>query len=416
MYKRVVITGMGVVSPIGCGLDNFWNGIKTGQCGIDEITAFDTTEFSVKLAAEIKDFNPNDYMEKKEAKRMDRFCQFAVTASQMAMDDSGLDLKDENIKRVGVIIGSGVGGINTIETELAKLHTKGPSKVSPFFIPMIISNMASGLVAIRFGVQGINMSVVTACASGANAIGESFRKIQTGLCDIMIAGGSEASITPATIAGFSSMGALCTSKDKNRASIPFDKERGGFVMGEGSGMLILEEYEHAKERGARIYSEIVGYGATCDAYHMTTPEPNGYGASAAILSAIEDAGIDREEIGYINAHGTSTPYNDKFETLAIKNVFGDYAYKIPVSSTKSMTGHLIGGAGAIEAIVSSKALEDGFLPATINHIVDDPDCDLDIIPNEGRNAAINYVLSNSLGFGGHNTTLLFKKVCGKSYV
>ncbi len=410
MYKRVVITGMGVVSPIGCGLDNFWNGIKTGQCGIDEITAFDTTEFSVKLAAEIKDFNPNDYMEKKEAKRMDRFCQFAVAASQMAMDDSGLDLKDENIKRVGVIIGSGVGGINTIETELTKLHTKGPSKVSPFFIPMIISNMASGLVAIRFGVQGINMSVVTACASGANAIGESFRKIQTGLCDIMIAGGSEASITPATIAGFSAMSALCTSKDKNRASIPFDKERGGFVMGEGSGMLILEEYEHAKARGAHIYSEIVGYGATCDAYHMTTPEPNGYGAAAAILSAIEDAGIDREEIGYINAHGTSTPYNDKFETLAIKNVFGDYAYKIPVSSTKSMTGHLIGGAGAIEAIVSSKALEEGFLPATINHIVDDPDCDLDIIPNEGRNAEINYVLSNSLGFGGHNTTLLFKKV------
>jgi 3-oxoacyl-[acyl-carrier-protein] synthase II len=400
---------MGVVSPIGCGLDNFWNGIKAGQCGIDEITAFDTSEFSVKLAAEIKDFNPNDYMEKKEAKRMDRFCQFAVAASQMAMDDSGLDLKDENIKRIGVIIGSGVGGINTIETELTKLHTKGPSKVSPFFIPMIISNMASGLVAIRFGVQGINMSVVTACASGANAIGESFRKIQTGLCDIMIAGGSEASITPATIAGFSSMSALCTSKDKNRASIPFDKERGGFVMGEGSGMLILEEYEHAKARGARIYSEIVGYGATCDAYHMTTPEPNGYGAAAAILSAIEDAGIDKEEIGYINAHGTSTPYNDKFETLAIKNVFGEYAYNIPVSSTKSMTGHLIGGAGAIEAIVSSMALKEGFLPATINHIVDDPDCDLDIIPNVGRMTEINYALSNSLGFGGHNTTLLFKK-------
>lgn len=409
MYKRVVITGMGVVSPIGCGLDNFWNGIKTGKCGIDEITAFDTEEFSVKLAAEVKDFNPNDYMEKKEAKRMDRFCQFAVAASQMAMDDSGLNLKDENIQRIGVIIGSGVGGINTIETELTKLHTKGPSKVSPFFIPMIISNMASGLVAIKFGVQGINMSVVTACASGANAIGESFRKIQTGFCDVMIAGGSEASITPATIAGFSSMSALCTSRDKNRASIPFDNERGGFVMGEGAGMLILEEYEHAKARGAHIYSEIVGYGATCDAYHMTTPEPNGYGAAAAMLSAIEDAGIDKEEIGYINAHGTSTPYNDKFETLAIKNVFGEYAYSIPVSSTKSMTGHLIGGAGAIEAIVSSMALKEGFLPATINHMVDDPDCDLDIIPNIGRNVEISYVLSNSLGFGGHNTTLLFKK-------
>jgi len=401
---------MGVVSPIGCGLDNFWNGIKTGQCGIDEITAFDTADFSVKLAAEVKDFNPIDYLEKKEAKRMDRFCQFAVAASQMAMDDSGLDLKEENFKRIGVIIGSGVGGISTIETELTKLHTKGPSKVSPFFIPMIISNMASGLVAIRFGVQGINMSVVTACASGANAIGESFRKIQTGLCEVMITGGSEASITPATIAGFSAMSALCTSRNKNRASIPFDKERGGFVMGEGSGMLILEEYEHAKARGAHIYSEIVGYGATCDAYHMTTPEPNGFGAAAAISSAIEDAGIDKEAIGYINAHGTSTPYNDKFETLAIKNVFGDYAYQIPVSSTKSMTGHLIGGAGAIEAIVSSMSLEEGFLPATINHLVDDPDCDLDIIPNEGRNVEINYVLSNSLGFGGHNTTLLFKKV------
>ncbi|MBN2826542.1 MAG: beta-ketoacyl-ACP synthase II [Tissierellales bacterium] len=410
MSRRVVITGMGAITPIGSGLENFWEGIKSGKCGIDEITAFDTTDFTVKLAAEVKDFDPSQFMDKKEAKRMDRFCQFAIASSQMAMDDSGLNPEQIDKKKFGVIIGSGVGGINTIETEIAKLNSKGPGKVSPFFIPMIISNMASGLVAIRFKAQGVNMSVVTACASGGNAIGESFKKIQSGVCDIMLAGGSEASVTPATVAGFASMTALCAGEDKNRASIPFDKERSGFVMGEGSGMLILEEYEHAIARGARIYSEIVGYGATCDAYHMTTPEPNGLGAASAIEFAIQDAGISKKDIGYINAHGTSTPYNDKFETLAIKNVFGADAYKIPVSSTKSMTGHLIGGAGAIEAIVVSMAIKEGYLPPTINHRVADPDCDLDIIPNEGRYCDIEYALSNSLGFGGHNTILVFKKV------
>jgi len=409
MKNRVAITGMGVISPIGNNLKDFWSSLQLGLCGIEEITAFDTTDFSVKLAAEVKGFDPTNHMDKKEAKRMDRFCQFAVAASEMAIEDSGLNLKSLNSDRVGVIIGSGVGGINTIETELKKMSEKGPSKVSPFFIPMIISNMASGLVAIKFGAKGVNMSVVTACASGANAIGESFKKIQSGMSDVMIAGGAEASITPATIAGFSSMTALCTSKDKNRASIPFDKERSGFVMGEGAGVVILENMERAISRGAHIYAELVGYGATCDAYHMTTPEPNGTGASSAMLAAIEDASIKKESIGYINAHGTSTPYNDKFETLAIKKVFGERAYDIPVSSTKSMTGHLIGGAGAIEAIVSSMALQDGYLPPTINHLVHDECCDLDIIPNKGRHASVAYALSNSLGFGGHNTSLLFKK-------
>ena len=407
--RRVAITGMGVISPIGTGLEKFWSSVKEGKCGIDEITAFDTTDFSVKLAGEVKDFDPKVYMDKKEAKRMDRFCQFAIGASQMAIDHSGLDLKKIESEKMGVVIGSGVGGINTIEREIEKLHTRGPSKVSPFFIPMIISNMASGLVAIRFEAKGVNLSVVSACASGTNAIGESFKKIQSGVCDIMLAGGSEASVTPATVAGFSSMTALCANNDKNRASIPFDKERSGVVMGEGAGMLVMEEYDHAVARGATIYAEVVGYGATCDAHHMTAPHPEGKGAAGSIAGAIEDAGIDKEKVGYINAHGTSTPYNDKLETLAIKNVFGDFAYKVPVSSTKAMTGHLIGGAGAVEAVVTVMALKEGFLPATINYKVPDPECDLDIIPNEGREADIEYAMSNSLGFGGHNATILFKR-------
>lgn len=407
--RRVAITGMGVISPIGSGLEKFWSAIKEGKCGIDEITAFDTTDFTVKLAGEVDDFDPKDYMDKKEAKRMDRFCQFAIGASQMAIDDSGLELEKIDKEKIGVVIGSGVGGINTIEKEIEKLHKRGPGKVSPFFIPMIISNMASGLVAIRFEAKGVNLSVVSACASGTNAIGESFKKIQSGVCDIMLAGGSEASVTPATVAGFSSMTALCANNDKNRASIPFDKERSGFVMGEGAGMLVMEEYEHAVARGATIYAEIVGYGATCDAHHMTALHPEGKGAAGSIAGAIEDAGIEKEKVGYINAHGTSTPYNDKLETLAIKNVFGDYAYKIPVSSTKSMTGHLIGGAGAVEAVATIMALKDGFIPATINYKVPDPECDLDIVPNEGRKADIEYAMSNSLGFGGHNATILFKR-------
>jgi 3-oxoacyl-[acyl-carrier-protein] synthase II len=327
----------------------------------------------------------------------------------MAIEDSQLDIENIDNDKFGVIIGSGVGGIDTIETQIKRLNSKGPGKVSPFFIPMIISNMASGLVAIKYKAKGINMSVVTACASGANAIGESFRKIQSGQCDLMLTGGAEASVTPATVAGFASMTALCSSTDKNRASIPFDKDRSGFVIGEGSGILLLEEYNHAINRGAKIYGEIVGYGATCDAYHITSPEPNGLGAKGSMEMAIKEADIKNSEIDYINAHGTSTPYNDKFETLAIKNLFGNEAYNIPVSSTKSMTGHLIGGAGAIEAIVSIMALKDGFIPPTINYKKPDPECDLNYVPNEGINREINYVLSNSLGFGGHNTSLLFKK-------
>src|SRR6056297_3079899 len=390
MSKTVVITGIGSVTPIGKGLDNFWEGIKLGKCGVDEISSFDTSDFSVKLAAEVKDFNPKDYMDRKEAKRMDRYCQFAMASSKMAIEDSQLDIENIDNEKFGVIIGSGVGGIETIETQMERLLTKGPGKVSPFFIPMLISNMASGLVAIR----------------------ESFRKIQSGQCNLMLTGGAEASVTPATVAGFSAMTALCSATDKNRASIPFDKERSGFVMGEGSGMLLLEDYEHAVNRGAKIYGELVGYGATCDAYHITSPEPNGLGAKGSMEMAVKEAGISNTEVDYINAHGTSTPYNDKFETLAIKNLFGDYAYDIPVSSTKSMTGHLIGGAGAVEAVVSLMALKDGFIPPTINYQNPDPECDLNYVPNEGINKKINYVLSNSLGFGGHNTSLLFKKFEG----
>ena len=412
MSKRVVITGIGAVTPIGKGLDNFWEGIKLGKCGVDEISSFDTSDFSVKLAAEVKDFNPKDYMDRKEAKRMDRYCQFAMASSKMAIEDSQLDIENIDNEKFGVIIGSGVGGIETIETQMERLLTKGPGKVSPFFIPMLISNMASGLVAIKYQAKGINMAVVTACASGANAIGESFRKIQSGQCNLMLTGGAEASVTPATVAGFSAMTALCSATDKNRASIPFDKERSGFVMGEGSGMLLLEDYEHALSRGAKIYGEIAGYGATCDAYHITSPEPNGLGAKGSMDMAIKEAGISKDDVDYINAHGTSTPYNDKFETLAIKNLFGDAAYNIPVSSTKSMTGHLIGGAGAIEAIVSIMAIKEGFIPPTINYKNPDPDCDLDYVANKGINKEISYVLSNSLGFGGHNTTLLFKKFKG----
>src|SRR6056297_3038818 len=393
MTKRVVITGIGAISPIGNGLENFWSGIKSGKCGVDEITSFDTSDFSVKLAAEVKDFNPKDYMDRKEAKRMDRYCQFAMASSKMAIEDSQLDIEN-------------------IETQMERLLTKGPGKVSPFFIPMLISNMASGLVAIKYQAKGINMAVVTACASGANAIGESFRKIQSGQCHLMLTGGAEASVTPATVAGFSAMTALCSATDKNRASIPFDKERSGFVMGEGSGMLLLEDYEHALNRGAKIYGEIAGYGATCDAYHITSPEPNGLGAKGSMDMAIKEAGISKDDVDYINAHGTSTPYNDKFETLAIKNLLRKEAYNIPVSSTKSMTGHLIGGAGAVEAIVSIMAIKDGFIPPTINYKTPDSECDLNYVANKGIHKEINYVLSNSLGFGGHNTTLLFKKFKG----
>ena len=349
-------------------------------------------------------------MEKKESKRMDRYSQFALAAADIAVRDSKLDIEKVDSQRFGTIVGSAVGGIHTIETEHEKILTKGPGKVSTFFIPMMLSNMASGLIAIKYKAKAVNFSTVTACATGANAVGESYKRIQDGICDVMLAGGSEAAITPCSIAGFSVLTTLSTSLDVNRASIPFDKERHGFVMGEGAGIMVLEDYDHAVNRGAKIYAEIVGYGATCDAYHMTSPDPSSKGSSDSMLFAIEDAGIKPEDIGYINAHGTSTLYNDKFETQAIKKIFGDYAYEVPVSSTKSMTGHLLGAAGAVEAIVCAKALEDSYIPATINYSVKDPELGLNFVPNTGISNKFDYALSNAFGFGGHNASLVLKKI------
>lgn len=407
--ERVVITGMGVISPLGNNLNDFWANVKKGKCGIDYIKAFDTKDFDVKVAGEVKDFNPKDYLSPKEAKRLDKFCQFAIAGADMAVKDSGLCLDKIDKTRFGVIVGSGVGGIETIEEEARVIREKGPRRVKPLFVPMIIINMVAGNLAIRYGAKGICTSIVTACATGNNAIGEAFRAVKNNYADVMIAGGSEASITPLAMAGFTNLTALSKSTDVNRASIPFDKERSGFVMGEGAGILILESLSHAQKRGAKIYAEIVGYGSTCDAYHMTSPDPSGEQAANAMKLAIKEGNVEKEQISYINAHGTSTPYNDKFETLAIKNVFKEYAYKIPVSSTKSMTGHLLGAAGAVEAIICVKALEEGFIPPTINYKQKDEDCDLDYVPNEGREAQLKCVLSNSFGFGGHNAVLLFKK-------
>lgn len=412
MNRRVVITGIGAVTPVGNDAVKFWDSIKNGKCGIDVIKSFDTTDFKAKLAAEVKDFNPEDYMEKKEAKRMDRFSQFAIAAASQAVEDSKMDLESINRERLGVILGSGIGGIATIEEQHTKLMEKGPNRVSPMVIPMIIANMASGNIAIKFGAKGICTTIVTACASGNNAVGEAFRNIKYGYADVMITGGTEAGVTPLSVAGFISATTLTKSDDPLRASIPFDRERNGFVMGEGSGMLILEELEHAVKRGAKIYAEVVGYGVTCDAYHITSPAPGGEGGARAMKLAIEEAGIEPKEISYINAHGTSTPYNDKFETAAIKTVLGDYAYKVPISSTKSMTGHLLGAAGAIEAIICAKAVEEDFVPPTIGYREKDPECDLDYVPNEGRKTEVKYALSNSLGFGGHNATIVIKKYEG----
>lgn len=411
MKQRVVVTGMGAITPIGNNVDTFWENSKEGKCGIDFIKAFDTSNFKVKIGAEVKDFVPEDYIDKKEAKRMDRYCQLAMAAAKMAVEDSGLDLENIDKERMGVLVGSGIGGLGTIEKEYEKLLQKGPGRVSPMLIPMIISNMASGNIAIQYGAKGVCTSVVTACATGTNAIGDSFRLLQYGSADIMIAGGAEASITQLGLAGFASLTALSTSTDVTRASIPFDKERDGFVMGEGAGVLILETLEHAVKRGAKIYAEVVGYGTTCDAYHMTAPHPEGDGGARAMTLAIKDAGINNEEISYINAHGTSTPYNDKLETLAIKRVFGENAYNIPISSTKSMTGHLLGAAGAVEGIACIKALQEGFIPPTIGYKVKDEECDLDYVPNVGREADLKYTLSNSLGFGGHNASIILKKWC-----
>lgn len=409
MKKRVVITGMGVVHSLGCGLDVFWNAIRDGRNGISLVTKFDTSNYDAKVAAEIKNFEPTDYIDKKEAKRMDVFTQYALAAAKMAFEMSGLDMEKEDKFRAGCIVSSGIGGIQTLEDQHQVLATKGPGRVSPFFITSMIANMAAGRIAIEFGLQGFNECVVTACASGNNAIGDAFKVIQRGDADIMVTGGSESAITPLSFAGFCSNKALSTNPDPNTACRPFDKDRDGFIMGEGAAMLILEEYEHAKKRGAVILGEVSGYGCTCDAYHITAPAPDGIGGIKSMQLAIADAGIKPEDIGYINAHGTSTPLNDVGETKVIKSVFGDHAYKLAVSSTKSMTGHLLGAAGAIEAVITAMALKDGILPPTINHVNPDPECDLDYVPNKSRPADIRYALSNALGFGGHNAALVMKK-------
>ena len=409
MKKRVVITGAGVVHSLGYGVDKFWDAIKEGKSGISCVTKFDTTNFDTKVGAEIKDFEPTNYIDKKEAKRMDTFTQYAMAAAKLAIENSGLKLEEEDSSRAGVIVGSGIGGIETLEDQHSTLMTKGPGRVSPFFIPMMIANMASGRIAIEYGLMGFNECVITACATSNNAIGDAFKVIQRGDADIMVTGGAEAAITPLSYAGFCSSKAMTTNPDPATACRPFDAERDGFIMGEGSGILILEELEHALKRGASIIAEIVGYGCTCDAHHITAPHPEGLGGINCMKMAIADAGIKPEEVGYINAHGTSTPLNDPGETAVIKNVFGDHAYKLAVSSTKSMTGHLLGAAGAVEAIISSMALKEGFLPPTINYKTPDPECDLDYVPNQGRKAEIKYALSNALGFGGHNAALLLKK-------
>ncbi|NOH15928.1 beta-ketoacyl-ACP synthase II [Clostridium cochlearium] len=407
--RRVVVTGMGAVTPIGNDVNTFWNNVKLGTCGIDFIKNFNTEDFKVKLAAEVKDFEPSKVIEKRELKRMDKYCQFAVVAAEEAIKDSNLNLDSIDKEKFGVVVGSGIGGIETIEKQQKTLMEKGPNRVHPLFIPMIISNMAAGNIAIRYGAKGICTTVVTACATGTNSIGEAYRMIQNGTSEVVIAGGTEASITPLAMAGFTSLTALSKSEDPMRASIPFDKERNGFVMGEGAGILILESLEHAQKRGAKIYAEMVGYGATCDAYHITSPAPGGEGASRAIRLTIDEANISPSEVSYINAHGTGTEYNDKFETEAIKNVFGEDAKNIPVSSIKSMTGHLLGAAGGVEAIASVKSIYEDFIPPTIGYKVKDEECDLDYVPNKGRYQEVKYAMSNSLGFGGHNAVILFKK-------
>ncbi|WPC41876.1 beta-ketoacyl-ACP synthase II [Clostridium sp. JS66] len=409
MKRRVVVTGIGAITPVGNDANTFWDNIKNGVSGIDFIKCFDAENYKAKVAAEVKDFDPSEHLDRKESKRFDRFCQFAMVSAMEAVEDSKLDIESVEKERFGVVIGSGIGGIGTIEKQHSVLEEKGPNRITPLFIPMIISNMAAGNIAIKFGAMGPCSNIVTACATGTNCVGEAFRMIKNNLADVMIAGGTEACITPLSMAGFAAATTLTKSTDPKRASVPFDKERDGFVMGEGSGILILESLEHAQKRGAKIYAELVGYGFTCDAYHMTSPAPGGEGAARAMSLAIEEAGIEKEEVSYINAHGTSTKINDKVETEAIKKAFGDYAKNVPISSTKSMTGHLLGAAGAIEAVISVKALEEGIIPPTVGYEVQDEECDLDYVPNKARKADLKYVMSNSLGFGGHNAVILLKK-------
>ncbi|MGD0265192.1 MAG: beta-ketoacyl-ACP synthase II [Candidatus Methylomirabilota bacterium] len=407
---RVVVTGLGAVAPNGIGVESFWQSIIGGVSGIGPITRFDASKHDTRIAGEVKGFDPLQWVEKKEARKMDLFIHYAVAASQMAYDDSGLKVTDDNRERVGVFVGTGMGGIPALEESHKLLLERGPGRVSAFFIPSIITNLASGQISMRFGMKGPNLCVSTACASGNHAIGDSFRIIQRGEADVMLAGGSEAVITPLTIGGFCSMKALSTRNDEpTRASRPFDKDRDGFVMGEGSGLMVLEELEHARRRNAKIYAEIVGYGMSADAYHITQPAPEGEGAVRSMRLALKDAKLTPSQVGYINAHGTSTPVGDVNETLAIKTVFGDHARSVAVSSTKSMTGHLLGAAGGIESVITVLTLVHGILPPTINYETPDPECDLDYVPNTARRAEVRYALTNSFGFGGTNASLLFKK-------
>ena len=407
--RRVVITGLGTVNPTGNTVAESWAAVRRGECGVGPITHYDTTNSKVKLAAEVKNFDPAERIDKREARKMARFTQFAVAAAAEAMADAGIDMEQTDANRFATIISSGIGGLPTIEEEHAKGEVKGFDKVSPFFVPMSIANIAAGQVAIRFGLKGMCTSPVTACAGGTNAIGDAFHRIRDGYEDMAICGGTESCISPLGVGGFTSMKALNTTEDPARASIPFDAERGGFVIGEGAGMLVLEELGHAQARGAKIYAEVVGYGATCDAHHITAPAPNGEGGARSMALAIADAGIQPSDIGYINAHGTGTHLNDSGETAAIKAVFGEHAYKLHVSSTKSMTGHLLGGAGGVEGVFTALALYDGYLPATVGLKVPDPECDLDYLPNQGLEEQVEYALSDSLGFGGHNACVVFKR-------
>lgn len=412
MKRRVVVTGVGAVTPLGSNVETTWSNIKNGVSGVKPLTRVNSDEYPAKVAAEIIDFNVEEFIDKKEARKMDRFTHYAVAASLMAVKDAELTITDENAPRVGVWIGSGIGGMETFENQFETFLNRGYRRVSPFFVPMMIPDMATGQVSITLGARGFNSCTVTACATGTNSIGDAFKVIQRGDADVMVTGGAEAPITRMSVAGFCANTALSTNQDPSKASRPFDKNRDGFVMGEGAGIVVLEELEHALARGAKIYAEIVGYGATGDAYHITAPAPEGEGGARAMKMALDDGNLNPEDIDYINAHGTSTEYNDKFETYAIKTVFGEHAYKLAVSSTKSMTGHLLGAAGGVEAIFTVLALKENILPPTINLETPDPECDLDYVPNEARHKEIKAAISNSLGFGGHNATIAFKKYNG----
>lgn len=408
--NRVVITGMGAITPLGNTVEEYWEGIKNGKNGIAPITKFDASETGITVAAEVKNFDPSLFMDRKEYKRMDLYSQYAVAASVQAFEQSGVDIESIDTSRFGVIIGSGIGGLNEMESGILKMDKKGPKRVPPMFVPMTIGNMAAGNTSIKVGAKGISLDIVTACASATNSIGEAYRNIKHGYSDLILAGGAEGTVCEIGIAGFAALTALSESTDPDRASIPFDKERNGFVMGEGAGVLMLESLDHALERGAHILAEVVGYGSNSDAYHMTAPTADGSGAGKAMIQAMEEAEIKPEEVDYINAHGTSTPANDSSETLAIKYALGEeHAHKVPISSTKSMTGHLLGAAGGIESVVCVKAIQEGFVPPTIGYQVKDEACELDYVPNSGRPTAIQYALNNSLGFGGHNAVLCFKK-------